>query len=332
MPVKTIELDGSVREEDVTLLLGKNIILKLVEDRKTEQLLSRPEVKVLLKTEDLCHKSLVEKMNLLLELLKWSDLEDKMLEILVEAYEALPLIRPKEKKTPTFTWRNIAKKFRDHFFKIVKERDQKIIELEERVKDSNHDLIVTRPSVMFSCPRCKAPVICLRTERFELQLGEFNRTMKCFFCKTLITREEVNRHPIHEIIPTVEEVWRTGLWLEEYLASILRSLEWQTWTRVSMLGTSGIRHEVDLLAIKRGFILVGECKTGKVSREDVFTFSTKMSDLRSHFGLFGLLRELPETETREFMNRNPALILLEKMCELKRKDLIERLQSSIGKI
>jgi len=354
MPVKTIELDGSVREEDVTLLIGKNIVLKLVENRRIEQLLSRPEVKVLLETEDLCHTSLLEKMNSLLRLLDWTNLEESLPHMMIRnlymhVYFLERRLRFARKVMPALRDLRQVKKDSRKFFDSIRNLDQKIIELENKIREFNSDLAVTRPSIIFSCPQCNAPVIALREKpeerqsihrlrrptifrRFELQLGEFKGSMRCLFCSNSITREAVNRHPVHEIIPTIEEVWKTGLWLEEYTASILRSLEWQTWTRVNILGTSGIPHEVNLLAIKKGFVLVGECKTGKVSREDVFTFSTKMTDLKSHLGLFGLLGELPEPETREFMKKNPAVTLIEKMCDLKRKDLIERFQHAIGRI
>jgi len=355
MPVKTIELDGSVREEDVTVIIGRNIILKLVEDKRAEELLSTSEVKSLLKTEDLCHTSFVEKMNSLLRLLDWSDLSELHLDTMSSAVIALFLVGVYMREFVALPKNKVAalpdtgkiERFTDDFFNAIRKRDQQIIELEEKLVDFNPDVTVVRPSVMFSCPRCGAPVVSSGEVRegipdrprkstsekgVAFQLGEFKGSRKCVYCKNSITRDEVKRHPIHEVIPTIEEVWRTGLWLEEYVASILRSLEWQTWTRVNILGTSGIRHEVNLLAIKKGFVLVGECKTGKVSREDVFTFSTKMTDLRCHLGLFGLLGELPEPETREFMKKNPAVTLIEKMCDLKRKDLIERFQNAIGKI
>jgi len=351
MPVKTVELDASVREEDVTLIIGKNIILKFVEDRRTEQLLLRPEVKVLLSTPDLCHTSFVEKMNSLLQLLDWQRLKEPIEDFLLSDFlllkrRALKMI-PKE-----ILMRNkrLLKKASEKFFDIIERRDQEIVDLEGKMVNYNPNLTITRPTLLLSCPHCNIPIMLPHEPRegersilgrpiirtiigaVELHLGEFKGCVNCFFCKNPITRAEVERHPTHEIIPSIEEAWRSGLWLEEYVASILRSLEWKTWTRVNILGTSGIPHEVNLLAIKKGFVLVGECKTGKVSREDVFTFSTKMTDLKSHLGLFGLLGELPEPETREFIEKNPAVTLIEKMCELKRKDLIERLRSAIGEI
>jgi len=88
-----------------------------------------------------------------------------------------------------------------------------------------------------------------------------------------------------------------------------------------MLGMSGIPHEIDILGIKKGFILIAECKTGKLARSDIFTFSTKITDLKSHVALFMSLLPLPDPETREFLTKNPMVILLENACEFKEEGI-----------
>jgi len=114
----------------------------------------------------------------------------------------------------------------------------------------------------------------------------------------------------------------------------MRSLEgWRTWTSIHVLGASGITHQIDFLAIKDGYVITGECKTGKVKREDVFTFWTKMADIKSHLGLLALIDEMPEPETREFISKSPSMILLEKIGNQKRDQILEKLRGSvIGKI
>lgn len=54
-PVTTYELDSSARDEDIMLILGKNIVLKLEEDPKTNELVAKPVIQHLLESQDLCH-------------------------------------------------------------------------------------------------------------------------------------------------------------------------------------------------------------------------------------------------------------------------------------
>ncbi len=60
MPITQIALDGSVQEEDVVLLVGKQIIMKLIESKNTNSLLSNSEVKRFLEIKDLWKTSIFE--------------------------------------------------------------------------------------------------------------------------------------------------------------------------------------------------------------------------------------------------------------------------------
>ena len=79
------------------------------------------------------------------------------------------------------------------------------------------------------------------------------------------------------------------------------------------MGASGMLHEVDVLAIRDESVIACECKTGKVTRNDVFNFFTKVSDLKVNLSILVLIHSFPEPETRRFVKRNPAIIGLENM-------------------
>jgi Holliday junction resolvase len=95
------------------------------------------------------------------------------------------------------------------------------------------------------------------------------------------------------------------------------------------MGASGILHEVDVLAIRKGTVLVCECKTGKVSRNDVFNFCTKASDLKAHISILALVDELPEPQTREFLKKNPAIIRIENMGKKKEIEVLNDLRQRL---
>ena len=134
--------------------------------------------------------------------------------------------------------------------------------------------------------------------------------------------------PINETSPEIKELWKTGLWFEEYIAKFLRAHQWKTWTRVRVLGASGIPHEIDVLGIKNGFVLIVECKTGQAKREDVFNFWAKFLDLKVHIGVFAMLKEL-DKETKEFLSRSLSSVLLEKLEQKKRREISEDIKKTI---
>lgn len=93
---------------------------------------------------------------------------------------------------------------------------------------------------------------------------------------------------------------------------------------------SGILHEVDVLAIRDGTLVICECKTGKVTRNHVFNFCTKANDLKAHVSILAMLGELPEPETRNFVKRNPAIIRLENMGKMNEGEIKAELRNRLS--
>jgi len=107
-------------------------------------------------------------------------------------------------------------------------------------------------------------------------------------------RKDVERVPIHRIAEPVKRLWVKDFWFEAYMAKLFEKLGWTTWTAVHIMGSSGVPHEIDVLARKESNVVVVECKTGDVSRNHVFTFLTKTQDLKVNLGILALMRALPE--------------------------------------
>jgi len=192
--------------------------------------------------------------------------------------------------------------------------DRRLLEIEKRIKEKTGVGILV-PFPVFVCPNCNS---VLSTE-------EYKTSKKCVLCNKRIKREKAKAIYAHRIPQPIKDVWTKNLWFEAFLGKLLVKLKWKTYLHVLVMGSSGIFHEVDVLAIKKGTVLVSECKTGKVSRQDVFNFWAKVNDLKSHTGILALLRSLPESDTRGFIEKNPMMVLLEKAAELKEDQIISKL-------
>lgn len=349
MPISIEYLDSSVREENPTLILGKNILLKIVEDTKKKNLLRNKLVKFV-SIPGLCNddvRSLIDSL-----------VEREACLTAPSFFQALIQEREKiEDLEPVLDWfeRIMAPLKESKFFKAIEkkisEEDKFVKELLLEQKDLLPDLMlrvgkidkeqlrkyekklvalnkeiekktglrILVSSTLFICPDCK---VILGSPEISFK--------KCYSCNKKMNEENVERIPIYKIPDEIKNVWQSNLWFEAYFAKLLRKLGCKTWTSVHAMGVSGILHEVDVLAIKNGTVLICECKTGKVSRNNVFNFCTKVSDLKAHISILALIRELPEPETREFVKKDPAIIRLENMGKMKEVDILAHLKHRLS--
>ena len=202
---------------------------------------------------------------------------------------------------------------------LVQEENKKIMSIGDKIKEkTGFDILA--PSTLLLCPKCR---VILSTE-------EYRDIKKCYVCAKKVKREDADRIYVYKVHDQIKKVLEKNLWFEAYLDRLLRRLGWKTWTSVHVMGASGILHEIDVLAIRKGTILIGECKTGKVSRNDVFNFCTKVGDLKSHVPILALIKELPEPETREFVRKNPAIIRLENMGKMKETEILNELERRLS--
>ena len=374
MPFKIHELDGSLKEEEITIIIGKNIILKLVGRLDKNALFKDPYVRAFLKTPNLTYKDTIKKINRLVEMdyrldtlayqesflgfaqnlffdpnvrkkflgekadrefgesMKESMKEVKIKKSLKDFSKILKeLKRMSEEEIDQFSeaMSTIFTKLPEAYFKFVKktieESNKESIAIEKSLKIKNEKLELLRSVAVPFCPHCNKSLFLGDKSRYGLIKG----SVKCKSCRKKVTNKNATYLYMNRLHPSLLEVWNRGIWLEEYFASILRRLGWQeTRTHVLILGASGVRHEIDILGIKGSRVCLVECKTGKVSRTDVFNFWTKIFDIRSHISIYLCLEEMPEPETRHFLQNNPSVILLEKIKEKHVDQLIQELKDS----
>ena len=357
MPVSFVELDSSTREENITIIVGKNILLKIIEDPDKQTVLRNNVVKKFVSITDLCHD---DTRNLIEELIReeaflnapsfartilnlsqntefskflsgLGEFESSMGKLMDSKFlkslekEVTPLLKQKFEKMPPSQLENMASDIMHRFVgkideKLVDQQNKKMVSIGDKIKEMAHfDVLV--PSTLILCPKCRVP----------LSMEEYRGSKKCHVCGKKIAREKAKRIYIHKVNDKVKEVWKKNLWFEAYMAKLLRRLGFKTWTSVHVMGASGILHEVDVLAIRKGTVLTCECKTGKVSRNDVFNFCTKVGDLKNHISILALVKKLPETETREFVKKNPAIIRLENMGETREANILDKLRDRLLK-
>jgi len=341
MPIKIEPLDSSATEENITLILGKNILLKIIEDPEKQRLLENKIVKQFISITNLCHEDirlLIEELALLEDsIVPTSQVEP----IPIEAIREPSSLKPGETEISQETKEEIisvssemqahmkeyTKVFLDQISNLMRKTGEEIVNKayertasigEEIKKKTGFEILV--PSNILLCPNCK----------MILSLEEFSGSEECQLCKNEITRKQAERIYVHRINYEVKKVLKKNLWFEAYLARLLRKLGCKTWTSVHVMGASGILHEIDVLAIRKGTVLIGECKTGKVSRNDVFNFCTKVGDLKSHVSILALINKLPEPETREFVKKNPAIIRLENMGKTKEVEILTDLKQRLS--
>lgn len=356
MPINLIPLDSTVTKENITVLIGKNILLEIIEDPAMQTLLDDKLVKGFIKAPNLCHddvRFLIDELFREEVLMGAPNAVMSFLELAQSPeFEALLSIT---KKAESFMqdfvnsefqktiWKEFEKFIQAKFDKMPKEEmerfkadilrrtigkadmkavqdgNQRIISIGEKIQEKTGiDILV--PSSLLLCPKCKV----------ILSIGEFRGSKKCYICSESVKRESMERIPINQVHDRIREIWRRNIWFEAYMARLLRKLGFKTWTSVHVMGASGILHEVDVLAIRKGTVLMCECKTGKVSRNHVFNFNTKIGDLKAHVSVLALVGELPEPETREFVKKNPAIISLENMGKMMESEVLKHLGQKLS--
>jgi len=352
MPISIEELDSSTREENITIILGKGILLKIIENSEKRNLLNNKVVKKFVSSPNLCHDdirfpilelskietswSVPKFMKSLLDISQrkdfkvwinsvelpssviaaskfYKDLEEEFSQTVKQKLSKIPK-EELEEITSDLMYTLVGKIDE----KLAKEENEKIIAIGDSIKErTGFDILV--PSTLLLCPNCR---VLLSTE-------EYRGSKKCYLCKNKIKRHDANRVYIHKLNDHIKKVLEKNLWFEAYMARLLRKLGYKTWTGVHVMGASGILHEIDVLAIRKGTVLNVECKTGKVSRNDVFNFCTKVGDLKSHVSILALIQKLPESETREFVKKNPAIIRLEDMGKRRESEIVNYLKGRL---
>jgi hypothetical protein len=291
MGVKIDPLDDSFKNKDASLWYGERVLLKF-ENSRTPLIKSNKEVRKLI-NHQLLSKDALEKLNSFQVLIKRTE-EGKS-----KSVELVSLAEDFELDTE-----ERVSRLGEAFAKI-KER---ILEASNGLKNLNDQFKanVSEPHMLVFCGHCSA---------FLGEEGDPAGPIQvCRICETALSKgERVGvYYPESEVSKYLE-----GYWFEDYVAKFLENSGWTVRTGILVMGTSGVSHEVDILASKANFILVGECKTERVvAREGIFNFVTKASDIGgSIMPLFSLSR-VGDEEGREFLRKKPGFKLVDDLSSI----------------
>lgn len=351
MPPTIVRVDNSSADDDAIILLGQKVLLKIFEKPHSKLLLDDVYVQKFVTFPNLCRESLQQKlshffdtdsrfidecinetkirhtMNDVTNLVEYKIESSKHLEELSNnenLEEFIKELGKKEDKDSREKYHQILyikEQFEDtirDMHKISRRKKSWLSNLNGETFSAGKDLekelgfnILTSHTYVF-CSDCGTLI----------PLEEYEPKKKCTRCEKEIERKDAEYIEVFIANDKVRDVWKSGLWFEAYISGLLRKMGWQTWTDIYVMGSSGARHEIDVLAIKDSSVIVSECKRGTVKRTDIFNFNAKAEDIRAHLSILATINALPEPETREIVRKNPSIIRLENMCKQEENEII----------
>jgi hypothetical protein len=342
-------LDSSAKKENPTIIIGKNLLLKIIEDERKQVLLNDPIVKEFASIPNLADNVTGQLVDELIDQDEYLDIpplfrniiadKDKFeqsmkgMETFIKLFQPLAdslfvkgyeeVVKFEEEKVKEIVQNKEL--IKDLMFRVKGQVDENfvhayeknLLSISEKFEDKTGVKIIVA-SNLFVCSKCNARL-------FDKEIAN----KECLSCKSPINQSNIKRIPIYRVHEGIKNIWKSGLWFEAYLAGRLSKLGYKTWTGVYVMGASGILHEIDVVAIKDGTLVVCECKTGQISRNDVFNFYTKIGDTKAHFSIFALIGSFPDPQTRDFVKRNPAIIRLENMGNMDASEVLSELKQGL---
>lgn len=159
---------------------------------------------------------------------------------------------------------------------------------------------VLRRERLLVCSQCNAFRSGRSLTRREYKALPPSKPQRCNSCGQLLDKTKSIK-----CVPDLVAGYLEGVWLEDYLVTLLTREGWQAWASLYVHGSSGVPLEIDVLAIKNGYSLIAECKTlGYVGWKDVASFISKFYDIKCNYALLcsltaidkqalGMIRRIP---------------------------------------
>jgi len=172
---------------------------------------------------------------------------------------------------------SLAKQLNRSLLDSRQEASNELEALVEKFGDDRHvSLCVLEPVVLYLCPNCKA----------ALSEGKF-RKVNCSCGQAINSPRAVEKVSVCRIRSSVLAFYTENMWLEEGVAYQFRRLNFEARTGLNVLGSSGVWHEIDVLAEspKKRARLACECKSRMLKLEDVYVFAGKLRDIAIGHGV-----------------------------------------------
>ncbi len=169
---------------------------------------------------------------------------------------------------------------------------------------------------LYFCKKCNA-LLCTNT--FE------SRTCQCGNVITHV--KNTDKFSAMVLSDEAQAFIKNNIWLEYGVESIFLKAGYQTACGIYVMGSSGVRYEIDLLAVNKimNRRTIAECKNRPVSMDDIFKLYSEMSDLgcsRSYVFSTGT----PESEDVKKFAISKNITVFERVLELSEVEMVEQLQ------
>jgi len=107
--------------------------------------------------------------------------------------------------------------FLESFKEKVDELNRESTEIEEFLKTKNQELDLLEPVAVPFCPHCKTTLF----HNDKVRHRQIKGMIKCEHCGNRVTIENAINIYVNMLHPNLFKALETGVWLEEYFASIL---------------------------------------------------------------------------------------------------------------
>ncbi len=315
MAMTIIELDGTSKE-DFSILVGKSVILKFTQEPPLIER-SRPLKKLITASLNLLQDT--QKLEAIKELVSITGRIQKHLADSISRRDNMRdyINDPEtsdEDKADLFD-------FSKRRQVVMRERIKIASDSIRKVEKDLGGLYVAQAHELYFCDNCSS------------YLGQVDEMLpnKCMACGTQTNPRPGKPGGSYRFLPDDVHAYLGGKWIQDYSAKLLRRAGWKTWTECWVMGASGVKHQIDLLAVHetQGRVLIAECKTRAVS-EDAFQLITQFSDIQPSFGLLISLNGMGVCSGKDLIERKPGLKLIELLNKTddEAKDVLEKYVSN----
>ncbi|MEK7650068.1 MAG: restriction endonuclease [Patescibacteria group bacterium] len=306
----TIEyLDSAVGEESVSVLIGKDILLKF-----------KPQPSVL--TANPFLRKVIETPDLLLDRIKLEKLRDlqRLTDEIAESADR-------------------SVQFRDTFKSVLTEKDENdedggnryiraIKKHHDGAVDKSHQISRIEQELNLYLASDHRWYFCKHCWGF---LGALESLPKaCPACKTLTSKSTEDTESVYRFLQSDVRNYLEGLWFEDYVAKLLKNIGLETWVNCEIMGASGVYHPIDILAIekKSGKVVICECKRSGRS-EHAHRLITQFSDIQCSKAILVSMKKMTGDSMVNLLYKKPGLCLVDGIDSKADSDIEEVLRKEI---
>ncbi len=170
-------------------------------------------------------------------------------------------------------------------------------------------------SVLYYCKKCNSLI----------EKNEF-KSKKCDCGQKITKVSDTEKQTAAQVNQEVEIFFKNNMWLEYGVELLFKQKNYQTQCGVYILGSSGVSHEIDIVAEREADYIrtIGECKNKEIQIDDIFKLSGKMQDTGCNYGFIFSTGVIQSNDVyRLAISRNIKII--EKVLEKTTKEMQDQI-------